>query len=194
MIRPELRGVDSPDVPNMDLEHYAPEDPEYVGIQVTARVGAQGEPGEELFSFAVCTPRWLETESLPQRGYLFGRAYLILPKYDYSTLVRAIQELLDETVNDLWDQTGAADWETFANRLGRYIHWEFQDYMSFEQAQEAFRRFLERHGVDPVRYEERSKEEMAKMVEKLGGPDKFTGEEASEIHNKLFEEFGLPPR
>jgi hypothetical protein len=191
MIRADLRGLDSVDVPDMDLEHYVPEDPECFGIYVEASIGPQGARGEDLFGFIVCTPRWLATH-VSERGYLFARHYLILPSYDYGTLVRAIKELLDETVNDLWDQTGAVDWHTFAYRLARYGHWEFEDYMSFEQAKETFARFLERHGVDAVRFRQREEEETAKVVERLGGPDKFTGKEASEIHDKLFEEFGLP--
>jgi hypothetical protein len=191
MIRAELRRLDSADAPDLDLERYVPDDPECFGIYVEASIGPEGEPGEELFGFMVCSPRWLATE-VAGRGYLFARHYLILPRYDYNELVAAINELCDDTANELWDQAGGGDWEDLGNRLARYMHWEFEDFMTREQAQEAFKRFLERHSVDPARYEQREREEMAKMLERLGGPEKFTGREASEIKDRLFEEFGLP--
>jgi hypothetical protein len=166
----------------MDLERYVPEDPECFGIYVEASIGPQGLPGEDLFGFMVCTPRWLDSHPA-EKGFLLARDHLILWRYDYSLLWRAIA--------DLCRRTEGPDWESVANRLSQYAHWEFED-PSFDEAKKAFRRFLERHGVDVVRYRQREQEEMARMVKELGGPEKFTAKEASEIRDKLFEEFGLP--
>ncbi|MBC6424126.1 MAG: hypothetical protein GDA43_24065 [Hormoscilla sp. SP5CHS1] len=53
-------------------------------------------------------------------GYVLGRHYLLLPKYDYSLIWQVIQGLCDEAE--------APDWKTIASRLSRYGRWEFEDY------------------------------------------------------------------
>ena len=124
MIRAELRDLDAtgePHVPDMDLEHYAPEDPEDVALAVTASIGPRGEPGEELFEFLVRTPRALTREIAESHlGYLVARHYIIVPTYDYDLVRRAII--------DLCDRAQGPDWETVATWLARYGQWEFEDY------------------------------------------------------------------
>jgi len=124
MMRAEFRGLHRPDVPNLDLEHFTPEDPECFCVLVQAFVGPQGEPGEEAFDFTVCTPRWLNSHPA-QKGFLFARHYLLLWRYDYDLLRRAI--------TDLCARAKGPDWETVANRLARYGHWEFEDYQAFKE-------------------------------------------------------------
>jgi hypothetical protein len=116
-IRAQLRRLHSPDV--FDLEHYMPEDAEVFGILVQAMIGPQEGVGEESFDFLVCTPHWLATQVL-NRGYVLGRHYLFLSRYDYGVLRQAIQ--------DVCDQAHGEDWQSVAAYLGRFGHWEFEDY------------------------------------------------------------------
>jgi hypothetical protein len=58
-VKGELRGLYSPDIPETDLESFRPEDGDNFALLVTAFVGPSDAPGEEMFDFVVCTPRWL---------------------------------------------------------------------------------------------------------------------------------------
>lgn len=118
MVRAQLRYLHSPDLP--DLEHGAPADPEDFCILVQAMVGPRGEEGEESFDFLVCTPRWLSAQAPPE-GFLFGRHYLFLWRYDYKLLRRVIE--------DLCARAEGPDWGAVAARLARYGLWEFEDYV-----------------------------------------------------------------
>jgi hypothetical protein len=102
-----------------DLERYAPEEPECFGLLVQAMIGPENLVGEESFDFVVCSPQWLATH-MPADGYLFGRHYLLLARYDYATMRRAIQKVCDQAQGPTWDVVGAL--------ISRYGRWEFEDY------------------------------------------------------------------
>lgn len=125
MIRAELRGLHSPDV--YDLQSYIPEDPLVFGFLVQAFIGPIGEMGEESFNFIVRSPQWIAENELSDASvgdqYLFARHYLILHRYSYEVLLQAISKLCDSVQGP--------DWETIAERLGRYGYWEFEDYVPY---------------------------------------------------------------
>ena len=118
-VRARLDALHSPDL--LDLKRGAPGDPEDFGILVQAMIGpaASETPSGESFDFLVCTPRWLERNVAPGE-YRFGRSLLILARYDYRVLHRAITKLCHRTEGD--------DWPAVAERLNRFAHWEFEDY------------------------------------------------------------------
>lgn len=118
MMRAELRQLDCIEL-DVLLPDYAPEDPEYFGILVDASVGTKDSEGADLFSFLVRSPRFLADE-VAREGHLFARNYLVLPRYDYGLLWRAI--------SDLCDRIEGPDWETVAKRIGRYGLWEYDDF------------------------------------------------------------------
>ncbi len=103
-----------------------PEDPECFSLSVEALIGVRGVElsGEEIFNFLVCTPRWLATEVLNE-GYVFGKDYLFLPRYDYALMRRAIEALCD--------RAEGPDWNTVAAYVAQYSLWEFENYQSAEQ-------------------------------------------------------------
>jgi hypothetical protein len=114
MIQAELRSIFSPDAP--DLPNYAPPDPECFAILVQAEIGAVGEEGADTFDFLVRAPLWPATEDLNEdykdSEYLFARHYLIVLRYSYEVLYRALKELCDET--------SGPDWRSVAEQLARY--------------------------------------------------------------------------
>jgi hypothetical protein len=121
MIQAELRHLNSLTVPDVELEHFEPADPSDVCIGVTAYIGPRGKQGEDLFSFDVCTTRALErlaAEAEP--GFIFGRHYIILNRYSYAAVRRAIETLCLEAQG--------ADWEAVATWSARYGAWELEDY------------------------------------------------------------------
>lgn len=104
------------------LEHGMPDDPECFCLSVQAMIGAHGEEGEESFNFLVCTPRWLERE-VAREGYVLGRFYIFLARYDYALMRRIIEELCEQAMGE--------DWDTVAARLARHSLWEFEDYREY---------------------------------------------------------------
>jgi immunity protein 8 of polymorphic toxin system len=115
-VRAELRGVYSPDI--ADLEAYRPKDGDNFHVAITAFIGPADGPGEETFQFAVCTARWIQ-ENPPPKGFQFMRSTILLTRWDYATLNRAL--------TDLSRHTSADDWPSLALRLSRYGHWEYED-------------------------------------------------------------------
>ena len=124
MIKPILYSMFSPDVPNNDLEHYVPEDPDNFGIFVQTLIGPENSDGRESFGFIVCSPQWLANELTSEPAsnppYLFARHHLILPKYDLATIRQAIMKLCDDAERQDWDHVG--------EYLSRFGDWEFEDY------------------------------------------------------------------
>lgn len=117
-MRAVLRELHSPDLP--DLEQGAPPDPERFCILVQAFVGpADEEDVRESFDFLLCTPSGLADE-LTAKPYVWGRHYLLVPRYDFPTVTEAVTKICDEAEG--------ADWDAVAGLLGRYGKWEFEDY------------------------------------------------------------------
>jgi hypothetical protein len=117
VVKAELRFLHSPDLD--DLEHGGPADPEHFGILVQAVLGPVGGEGEESFDIIVCTPSWIGAEAA-RDGYAWGRHYLVVPRYDYAMLERAVTELCATAEGP--------DWQSVAAILARYGAWEFEDY------------------------------------------------------------------
>ena len=111
MIRPKLMGLYSADAPEGEPAQFVPADPECCCLWVMAFVGEEGQEGHDTYQIGICTPRWLLTEGM-ERGYEWGRFLLIVPRWDYGLVVRAIDELLAEAAGP--------DWETVSDRLARF--------------------------------------------------------------------------
>lgn len=111
-----VRHLHSPDA---DLETFSPEDPEDVGLLVQVIAGPADGPGEESFDIVVCTPAWLDRQ-VRRSGPLLGRHHLVVARWDGDEVRRFVTRLVEAE--------HAADWPALAERLGRYGHWEFEDY------------------------------------------------------------------
>jgi hypothetical protein len=117
-VQAELRGFYSVDVEE-DLESFRPDDPQNFAFPVTAFVGPKDGPGEEMFDFVVCTGQWL-VEHPSEKGFWFLRNHVLLTRWDYSVLDRALRDLCARTHGDSWDD--------IALKLSRWGRWEFEDY------------------------------------------------------------------
>jgi hypothetical protein len=115
-MRASLRGFYSSDV---DLVGWRPDDGENFSVEVTAFIGPSESGGEEMFDFHVCTGRWL-IEHPPEKNFAFVRSTILMQRWDYQTLHRALE--------DLCFRTEGTDWKEIAGRLSRYGRWEFEDY------------------------------------------------------------------
>jgi hypothetical protein len=87
---------------------------------MTARIGPADRDAADDFTFYVCTPRMFE-RVLSDESHVWGRHLLVLEQFSWQAARRAI--------GDLFEQTSGATWEELAARLGRYGHWECEDYV-----------------------------------------------------------------
>ena len=101
------------------LETFKPEDPEFFGFYVSAFIGPQDEPGTDMFTFFICSPGQLVRERI-EKGFWFLHGVLLLTRWDYAVLHRAIADLCAHTVGENWDEV--------ATKLSRYGIWEFEDW------------------------------------------------------------------
>lgn len=72
-----------------------------------------------MFDFVVCTARWL-AEHPPEKGFSFLRDYILLTRWDYAILERALR--------DICTHAEGKTWQDVAIKLSRYGHWEFEGY------------------------------------------------------------------
>lgn len=118
-MRAELYGLDCATLDDVLLQHYSPQDPDCFALVVDAYIRPAGGGPEDMFQFLARSPRALEDE-LRETSYVLARNYLILPRFDYGLLWKAI--------SDLCESIEGPDWETVARRIGRYGLWEYDDF------------------------------------------------------------------
>ncbi|MGL3609080.1 Imm8 family immunity protein [Rhizobium sp. G187] len=97
---------------------YWPDDIEKFCVAAEAMIGPVGEEGADIFSFEICTPKWFEEERNEKAA--FARAVVFLRTYDELAAKTIIRKLVDTTSGDTWIE--------IAQKLNRYLRWEFEDY------------------------------------------------------------------
>jgi hypothetical protein len=117
-VRAELRSLDSADAPH-GLDSFQPDDSERFAIAIGAVIGPPNTAGGDLFYFTACSARWL-ADNPPEKGFEFMHGYVLLIRWDYDLLQRAIA--------DLCRRTEGGDWTEVATKLSRYGAWEFEGY------------------------------------------------------------------
>jgi hypothetical protein len=117
-MRAELKELECTDL-DVLLEDWVPEDPWCFMLPVVAHIGRAGQEGADLFNLTVCTARWLAANP-PPKDFAFLRHHLLLSRWDYAVLERA--------VGDLARNTEGAGWDEIGGKLARYGRWEFEDY------------------------------------------------------------------
>ena len=102
-----------------ELENFHPEDYECFRIDVDAFVGPEGSEGFENFRFYVTTLDYLKKDFENQNG-VFLRHYLLVHRWDPTTVRNTIEKLVTTT--------NGKDWDEISAKLSRYGYWEFEDY------------------------------------------------------------------
>ncbi len=117
-MKPEIKGIDSPDVD--DIEAPAFESLEDVYLLIQIYIGPPSSEGYEMFTVVVCTAEALKAEYNRQTPrYL--RNHLLVETYDYDAVVNHIQKTCNRVVEDTWSEV--------AEKLNRYFRWELEDYV-----------------------------------------------------------------
>lgn len=104
------------------LSEFTPADPTYFGALLDATIGPAGGLGEEIFQATVCSPRWLADNVLagPNKGFAFVRHHLVIDHWDAAHV--------EKLIVDLCGRVSGPTWSDVANKLSRYLAWEFEDY------------------------------------------------------------------
>jgi hypothetical protein len=110
---PALKSLSSPDIDPPAL----PAEPTRCAVFVEAEIGPLGEDtGADLFSFTVATPSAL----LDGADVRWGRGYLIVERFSWEAVERAIGKLLMHADRATWAESAA--------ELAKELHWEFEHY------------------------------------------------------------------
>ncbi|MBT8193528.1 MAG: hypothetical protein HKO63_06140 [Acidimicrobiia bacterium] len=116
-MRAEVRSFHSPDV--YDRAGYEPDDPEVFGFLLQISIGTDGALGEDTFDVVVCSPKWFESH-LKAGEVRSTRHHLMTLQYDWPAIDKAIRGRVARCEADTW--------QGVAEKLGRFGHWEFEDY------------------------------------------------------------------
>lgn len=103
-----------------EFSDYWPDDIENFCIGADATIGPEGSPGGDIFSFEVCTPRWLLHSS--RKRPRFMRHIVLVNEYDEEAVKSAVRDLVENTTGETWRE--------IAEKLARYMFWEFEDYQA----------------------------------------------------------------
>jgi hypothetical protein len=83
-----------------------------------AMLGTCTSNGEEIFSFSICSPKWVENNA--QDKPFFAQYTLITDTIS--------EERVREAIASLLDSIDGSDWTDLANKISKYLRWEFDDY------------------------------------------------------------------
>ena len=116
-MKAEIRSIDL-----IDYEDWAywPDDPCNFHVAAEALIGPEGSPGAEIFSFEVCTSRWVILHG--EREAHFVRHLILMDEYDENALKSLVRNLVENTTGETWRE--------IAEKLARYMFWEFEDYQT----------------------------------------------------------------
>lgn len=110
MIKATIRYVDYLD----DLPPSSP-GPFMVG----AEAGIGNESGTDIFQVMICNAEWIAQQA-ETASALWPRGCLVVRSLEPDHVKSVLEALVANFA-------GSKDWETFAERLNRYLLWEFED-------------------------------------------------------------------
>jgi hypothetical protein len=115
-MKAKLHSIYSTDVD--DLQNWQPLEHEFA-IPVRLLIGAEGMQGEESFDIVLCNASWLHRQ-VDNYGPYDARYHIVIAEYDWPMIERFLYRKIESCMGDTWS--------TLAERLGRFGHWEFEDY------------------------------------------------------------------
>ena len=107
---PVLHSLWSPDLERDKL----PPDETDCELLIHAEIGPSARGGADSFTFVVATPNRL----LNGQGARWGRGYLIVERFSWSAVERAVSKLLMHADRRKWKDAAA--------ELSKEMHWEFE--------------------------------------------------------------------
>lgn len=122
-----LKGID---IAGSYLSDSVPDDLKCFSLYLTAMIGLSDQEGGSLYVLRVCTPEWLKRsmQSNSESSAFWGRHLLIVDSFDAGKIESLIQDKLEE----LSQGFSGYDANQLAKIVGRFAHWEFEDYKERE--------------------------------------------------------------
>lgn len=96
-----------------------PENPENCSVWVSIDIGPDDEEGENIFQFNFVTPQYLQ-EKIIKDGTQLGRHMIIIKEFSW--------EIITPEMERIFNLINEGDFSRFAEKLGRYGKWEYEDY------------------------------------------------------------------
>ena len=93
-------------------------------LAMTAGVGPKGDDSADNFQVIVCNAAWIGERAKRGSAY-WPRGHLIVERFDEAHVKHVLQQLVDTF-------SRSSDWPSFAERLNRYLLWEFEDLDDFQ--------------------------------------------------------------
>jgi Immunity protein 8 len=115
-MRAQLKWMSSSDI---DLNSFWSDEEDNFGFNLEVGIGIENEDGAEIFSFQVCTPKWMQ-KHYQKDEIVFIRHVILVFSYDYKEIERQITKLCSNISGD--------SWKDICLKLSRYGQWEFEDY------------------------------------------------------------------
>ncbi|MGE6786275.1 Imm8 family immunity protein [Ensifer adhaerens] len=100
------------------FDSFYPDDVKNFYFAAEALIGPEEGQGYEIFSFEVCTPSWFEENRLD--APTFARHCIFMKEYNSGALIQLVRDAVSSTQGETWTE--------LANKLGRLMFWEFEDY------------------------------------------------------------------
>jgi hypothetical protein len=101
-----------------------PDDPEDCCVTMQADIGPVGEDSADTFSFEVCNPSGLASRLDGEARPFWGRGTLVVGAFSW--------EAVDAALNQYVRSVSGDDWSEVAEKLNRFMYWEFEDYQPYE--------------------------------------------------------------
>jgi hypothetical protein len=105
-----------------EIDSYCPVDLHDFYVAAEALIGVADPDGADIFSFEVSTPGWFARNRM--QGPTFARHWMFMDHYDPQELEALVRRIIADAEGDTWDEV--------ANKLARYMFWEFEDYLRIE--------------------------------------------------------------
>lgn len=111
------------------LEGYSPPDPEDFRFNAWVFIGVESEEGSDRFDIVVCSPTWMARELAAGRWMASitdedAGPFVMSPFVYY--MVRWDQAEFEDELRSLCARCSPApDWASLADRLSRYLAWEY---------------------------------------------------------------------
>ncbi|MCF7530071.1 immunity 8 family protein [Neisseria lisongii] len=115
MIKLNLKSIE---IYHIDFKDFTPEVSDNFHQWIDLEIGIEGEQGSSIFSFCVCSPKWI-AHNCSREGFFWSNA-LIMEKFNHETI--------KDEINNILAYCSKETWELSLSNLLKFFSWEFDDY------------------------------------------------------------------